>query len=173
MSDSDMEISLSPAAVPALRPLLESGIWVAAETGLPLQEILCRQWEIPADYVAGRISTIFLDAKPVDDLDVIVADESVLALSAAMPGLVGATMRRGGVLGGFRGDISHREAGNKDSARSGWIRVKLFNMIAEEMGSHFLRLGFRAPRAALAECLGAGAPDLPDGPMVRVAALEE
>ncbi len=170
MIESVPNVALSPAAVLALRPLLESGVWVAAETGRPLQEILCGQWKIPADYVAGRISTIFLDAKPVDDLDVIVADESVLALSAAMPGLVGATMRRGGVLGGFRGDISHRDAGTTDFARSGWIRVKLFNMIAEEMGGHFLRMGFRAPRAALAECLGDGSPELADAPMIRVTA---
>ena len=173
MIGSVPNIALSPAAVPTLRPLLESGIFVAAETGAPLQAVLCDQWKIPAEYVAGRISTIFLNAKPVDDLNVTVFDESVLALSAAMPGLVGATMRRGGVLGGFRGDISHREGARTDSAHSGWIRVKLFKMIAEEMGPHFLRLGFRAPRAALAECLGDAAPELPDVPMVRVAASEE
>lgn len=166
MSESPPAVLLSPAAVPALRPLLEAGV--------PLREILCGQWGIPADYVAGRISTIFLNAKPVDDLEVIVADGSVLALSAAMPGLVGATMRRGGVLGAFRCGISHRGAGTADPVRSGWIRVKLFNMIAEEMGGHFLRLGFRAPRAALAEWLGSGAPEMPgappDVPMVAVAA---
>jgi len=41
------------------------------------------------DYVTQRISTIFLDGKPVDDIDtLLVRDGAVLSLSAAMPGLV-------------------------------------------------------------------------------------
>jgi hypothetical protein len=168
MSEPVPVIEISAAAVPALRALFERGIEVAAETGRPLEEILRDQWGIPADYVANRISTIFLDAKPVDDLGVHVADGSVLALSAAMPGLVGATMRRGGVLGSFRGDISHRDAGDRSGGgRPGWIRVKLFNMIAEELGNHFLGLGFRAPRSELRACLNDPALALPDAPVLR------
>jgi hypothetical protein len=41
-------------------------------------------------------------------------------------------------------------------------------MIAAETDGHFLRLGFPAPRAAPAECLGAAAPNLPDFPAAAV-----
>ncbi|NJL58424.1 MAG: hypothetical protein HC887_00995 [Desulfobacteraceae bacterium] len=62
-----------------------------------MQTLLCDILEIPKDYVLNRISTIFLDGKPVDCLDTaFVRNHSVVSLSAAMPGLVGAVMRRGG-----------------------------------------------------------------------------
>lgn len=112
------------------------------ETGKSVREFLCATLGIDEDYVEGRISTIFLDSKPVDDLDTsIVDDGAVLALSAAMPGLVGATMRRGGYYAAMRSAISYRPGEEHSNVRRGRIRLKLFNMILEEIGPALLRAG--------------------------------
>lgn len=105
--------------------------------------LLCDILEIPKDYVLNRISTIFLDGKPVDNLDsAVIRDNSVLSLSAAMPGLVGAVMRRDGVLASFRDSISyHQENGEKENSE-GIITVKLFNMLISELSGYFLQKGF-------------------------------
>lgn len=105
--------------------------------------LLCDILEIPQDYVLNRISTIFLDGKPVDQLDsAIIRDCSVLSLSAAMPGLVGAVMRRDGVLASFRDSISYHQEIGKIENSEGIITVKLFNMLIAELSGYFLRKGF-------------------------------
>ncbi len=88
------------------------------------------------------VQTLFLDARPVDDVDtVVVRDGAILALSAAMPGLLGATMRKGGRYAAFREDISqHADACGICETR-GRVTVKLFNMVAKEVGSRLLETG--------------------------------
>jgi hypothetical protein len=117
-------------------------VGVTVETGTSLEDLLCRQWEIDRDYVMGRISTLFLDGKPVDDLPAsIVKDGATLALSGAMPGLIGATMRRGGVLASFRSGISYDPRGAARMGGSGRITLKLFNLLIDELGPRFLSRG--------------------------------
>jgi hypothetical protein len=129
-------------ALPAFRPLLQQGFGVSIETGASLEDLLCRQWGIDRDYVMGRISTLFLDGKPVDDLPAsIVDDGATLALSGAMPGLIGATMRRGGVLAAFRSGISYTPRDPAGANRDGRITVKLFNLLIDELGPRFLTRG--------------------------------
>ena len=61
-----------------------------------------------------------LDGKPVDDIGAaLVQDGSTLALSAAMPGLVGATLRRGGAYSSFRSAITYHETGERLRAGEG------------------------------------------------------
>ena len=98
----------------------------------------------------GRISTIFIDSKPVDDLNTaVIEDGATLALSCAMPGLVGAVMRRGGLLSSFRSGISYSHTVKKDTLRPGCIRVKLFNMLIKELGPVFLKAGIEVDVADL------------------------
>jgi len=92
--------------------------------------------------VRDRIQTLFLNGKPVDDLEtVFVQDGDCLALSAAMPGLVGATMRSGGVLASFRNAISHRQAETQSNPHGGVLSIKLFNLLIKEIGPQFLQQG--------------------------------
>src|SRR4051794_38323776 len=87
-------------------PLLQRGVDLKACTGGSLRELLCAQLGIPADYVTGRITTIFLDNRPVDDLErTQIREGSRVTLSAAMPGLVGAVMRRSGFYAALRQGI--------------------------------------------------------------------
>src|SRR3974390_2487370 len=107
--------------------------------GCSLKSRLCDQFGIPADYVTERVTTIFFDNRPVDDLDhTIVQDGSRITLSAAMPGLVGATMRRGSFYAAFRQGISHGMDMGSAARCNGAVRVKLFNLLLAELGPLFL-----------------------------------
>jgi hypothetical protein len=140
------------SALPAFRTLFQQGVGVTIQTGTSLEDLLCCQWQIDRDYVMNRISTLFLDGKPVDDLPAaIVRDGATLALSGAMPGLIGATMRRGGVLASFRSGITYRPASETPGSFKGRITLKLFNLLIDELGPGFLARGIWVPRRRLAE----------------------
>ncbi len=122
---------------------LQHGFFVRARTGKSIKGMLCDQFGLESDYVVNRIKTIFYNGKPVDDMETaIVHDGATLALSAAMPGLVGATFRSGGVLSPFRASISYRpdECNTSDSGE-GTVHVKLFNLLVPEIGPGFLKRG--------------------------------
>jgi hypothetical protein len=107
-----------------------------------LEELLTNQWGIEADYLAGRITTIFLNSRAIDNLrTAIVREGAVLALSGAMPGLVGATMRRGGYYAAMRGAMTHQASADATNPGIGTIRVKLFNLLLPELGPRFLQRG--------------------------------
>ena len=112
--------------------------------GCSIRELLCDQLGLESNFLDNIIQTLFLDGKPVDDVDTAgVKNGSTLALSAAMPGLVGATMRKGGHYASFRHNISYenkRRVAVEDD-RVGRIKLKLFNNMIKELGPHFLKRG--------------------------------
>lgn len=125
----------------AFLPFLQKGFYVEISTG-NLLEMLCQTCGLDAQQVHQRIQTLFLNGKPVDDMaSAYVQDKDCLALSAAMPGLVGATMRSGGVLAGFRHSISHRPEAIQSHEQGGVLSIKLFNLLIKELGLRFLRQG--------------------------------
>ena len=127
--------------IAAFSPLLQKGFYVEITTG-NLQNLLCGICGIKDEEVRHRIQTVFLNGKPVDDMEkVFVEDGDCLALSAAMPGLVGAVMRSGGVLAGFRQSISHRPQPARTNPRRGILSIKLFNLLIKELGPRFLQQG--------------------------------
>jgi hypothetical protein len=145
-------------------PLLQQGFNVRVQVGCGIRELLCNQFGIDTDYLKQRITTIFLNSKPVDDTELSrVADGATLALSAAMPGLVGATMRRGGFYAAMRGGITHHESSAGAEEKYGEIRIKLFNLLMAELGPGFLRQGIIVPTPALVNFLAAQAPDFWEG----------
>jgi len=92
--------------------------------------------------VEDRIRTAFLNGKPVDDFSTaIIESGATLALSAAMPGLVGATFRKGGYLAVFRGTITHQRGDTIAEDREGVVSIKLFNLLTKEIGLTFLKRG--------------------------------
>ncbi len=144
-------IVLDQADLALLIPLLQQGVQIEIENDKSLEDLLCRQWGLARDYVLGRISTLFLNGRPVDDIETArIVHGARLALSCAMPGLIGATMRRGGVLAAFRSSISHQENLQPVSQkRRALITVKLFNMLTRELGPVLLAQGIIVPRASL------------------------
>ena len=122
---------------------LQHGFFIEAKPGESVKSMLCDRLGVDSEYAVDRIKTLFLDGKPVDDMEkAYIRDGCSLALSAAMPGLVGATFRSGGVLSPFRAAISYRPE-ECDTAESeiGAVYLKLFNLLVPEMGPAFLENG--------------------------------
>lgn len=123
-------------------PLLQHGFIMKTQVGCSIKTLLCKHLGLNPEYVEDRIKTIFLDGKPVDDIgSAIVKDGSTLALSAAMPGLVGATLRKGGRYAPMRRQISHFKNAKPSTIREGVLILKLFNLLAKEQGPIFLKKG--------------------------------
>jgi hypothetical protein len=162
LSTTKLSLTLAPGMPEQLScffPLLQQGFRVRVQVGCGIRELLCNQFGIDPDYLKQRITTIFLDSKPVDDTETSrVADGATLALSAAMPGLVGATMRRGGYYAAMRGGITHKEARESAEEKYGEIRIKLFNLLIAELGPGFLRMGIGVSPRVLTDFLAAQSP---------------
>ncbi len=140
---------------------LQHGFFVKAIMEKSIKQILCDQLGLEPDYVVDRIKTIFYNGKPVDDMETaIVHDGGTLALSAAMPGLVGATFRSGGVLSPFRSTISYRpdDCKTPDSGE-GAVYIKLFNLLVPEIGPVFLKRGMFVQKTLLDSFLKEQDPD--------------
>ncbi len=127
-------------------PILQQGFGVPARVPCTVKELLCDQFGMDAGYVTERITTIFLNGKATDDIEKAVAGNGALiALSAAMPGLVGATMRRGGYYAAMRSAITLEEQEKTGTGADGTVRMKLFNLLLPELGPEFLRHGILMP----------------------------
>jgi hypothetical protein len=128
--------------IPIFFRLLQQGFGVEVQTGRSVKSFLCDQLGLDSEYVANRIKTLFLDGKPVDDIDsAMIRDGSTLAISAALPGLAGRVLRSGGRFASMRGTISHREETAPERPKEGVVSVKLFNLLLREMGPIFLKNG--------------------------------
>lgn len=137
-----LRMVLPQTELSAFFPLLQLGVWFRSQVGCSVSSLLTEQFGIEENYIIERITTLFMDCKPIDDVNTsYVKDGSTLALSSAMPGLVGATMRRGGHLAAMRGEISHQSQ-QQGLAGSGRVKIKLFNMVMTELGAKFLSYGF-------------------------------
>lgn len=149
-----LALQLAPDQLNAFFPLLQRGVNIPATVGCSLRSLLCDQFSIPADYVTDRITTIFLNNRPVDNLDsTIIEDGSRVTLSAAMPGLVGATMRRGGFYAALRQGISHIDNSCQVADKQGIVRLKLFNLLLSELGPPILACGLLLERDELNKLL--------------------
>lgn len=123
-------------------PILQQGFSMMSSVPCSVKNLLCDQFGLNPDYVSERITTIFLDGKATDNIDeALVRDRATIALSAAMPGLVGATMRRGSFYAAMRSAITLKEQGKAGAYGKGLVRVKLFNLLLTELGPEFLRRG--------------------------------
>ena len=133
--------------------LLQQGVGVRRRVGCSIDVFLSQ--EVGAGPgIVEKIQSIVLDGKPVDDIrSALVRDGSVLALSAAMPGLVGATLRRGGTYSSFRSGITYHESGQTCEQAEGLVEIKLFNLLMAELGPGLLRQGVLVKSRDLADFL--------------------
>lgn len=130
--------------------VLQRGALTPLTRECSIQDYLTEELGLDSAYVRDRIATVFLDGMVVDDLQkAVLRPGSTLTLSAAMPGLVGATLRRGGFYARMRSEISwadSRDASRSSAAPSGLVRVKLFNLILREVGPALLGRGIVVSR---------------------------
>ena len=154
-SFSSLLLTFNPDRIFVFFQLLENGFIIKEKVGCSVKEFLCNRMFIEQDYLDKRIQTIFLNGKPVDDVNsAIVKDGSTISLSAAMPGLAGATMRRGGTLASMRSGISYVPAETCSDSFEGKVTIKFFNLISKELGPEFLNRGIIIDGKTFAEFIG-------------------
>lgn len=142
-ADETFILTLTPEAylVPRLCTLLQKGCYVRVRTGSSLRELLCNQFGIDPEYVRKDIKVFFINYSPVDNIDeAAIRDGATVALSASMPGVVGAAMRGDG-LSWMRSSITYHDEGGDISGSEGVIQLKLFNQVMADLGESFLARG--------------------------------
>ncbi len=141
-SPAGLSLTLEDAKIPFFFQFLQHGFMERVQGGCTIKTLLCDQFGLSPEYVEERIKTVFMDGKVVDDVDsAVIKNGSVLAFSAAMPGLAGTALQRGGHLASFRSLITHRQEEKVISPRDGVVVLKLFNLLVKELGPNFLRRG--------------------------------
>jgi hypothetical protein len=137
-----VEFNVSPGQIPSFFPILQRGFRVKARVEVSVQAFLSDHLGLSPEYVRDRVKTIFLDGRSVDDLDqTLIRDGSTLALSAALPGLAGAVLRRGSPFAGLRSRVEEREKELSGTPQEGFVSLKIFNLLLPELGPLFLRQG--------------------------------
>lgn len=135
-------LTLESDLIPRFFQFLQQGFMVEANTGCDIKTLLCDQLGLNPEYLEKRIQTIFLDGSPVDDVNTaMIKHGSTLALSAAMPGLLGATLRKGSYYATMRSQISYGETARPTPTREGIVILKFFNLLIRELGPIFLKKG--------------------------------
>ena len=141
-SPGQISLTVEARLMPAFSQLLQNGFWIKGNVGCSVKSFLCEQFGLSPEYLEKRIQTIFLDGDAVDDVErATVEDGATLSLSAAMPGLAGAVLRKGGYYAAMRDQISRKGETTSASMQAGRVLVKLFNMPLQELGPIFLRHG--------------------------------
>jgi hypothetical protein len=170
-----LTIAAPRAALGRFNALFQRGVATRAVCGSSVYSFLADELGLAADYVRERITTVFLDGQVVDALeDAVLQDGSLLALSAAMPGLAGATLRRSGPLAVMRAAITRtadRASARPPPVGTSIVRIKLFNLLLDEIGPVLLEHGIVLQRAEAWGALGDRAEELSELPAGEVVEL--
>jgi len=120
-----LTLRVSRRQLERFHPLMQEGFMVRTQLGCTIKALLCDQFKVSPEYLEARVQTVFLNGKPVDDIESTeIPAGATLALSAAMPGLVGATLRRGGYYAPMRSDITYRKEEAHGARGEGMVRIK-------------------------------------------------
>ena len=156
-----VDLLLDSRAGAEFNPLLHKGVKIGFDTGAAVSGLLCEQMGIDPDFLADRIQTIFLDYKVVDQAETaMLHDGCVLALSAALPGLAGASLRKGGILKSLRSGISYEQEQDRGEKGRGRMTLKLFNLLMNDLGPAVLGHGIYLSESDLREFLASRGDDL-------------
>ncbi len=137
-----LEIRLPPAAIDEFSELLQAGVRVRVREAGSVAAFLTGDLGLDRTFIEERIGTVILDGRPVDDIDgTVLGDGCVLSLSAAMPGLVGSSLRRCGLLGPLRSTITSGHRSEVRGASGIVITLKLFNLLTAALGPGVLERG--------------------------------
>ncbi len=154
--EKDILIEGDPSLPAHFFPLLEKGADLKVLVGGTLISFLTDQLKVDRGYVDEEIQTLFLNARAIDDPEkTMLGNGDTLALSGAMPGLVGATLRKGGRYAPMRREIS-AVSGNAPGTAfpvEGRIRLKLFNTVLEDLGPAIFARGVIVSAADLSGLL--------------------
>ncbi len=141
-------LNMESSALSGFALQLQKGMDIWFQPGCSVTELVCDQLGIPKDYLDSRVQTIFVNGKVVDkpESSTLHAGD-ILTLSAAMPGLAGTTLRRGGHLGAFRGGITHDETKVDDPSEWAKLTIKVFNLLISDLAPVILGRGVAMDKA--------------------------
>jgi hypothetical protein len=149
-----LEITLQPKLLEVFLPIFQQGVWVRGVLGCNIRSFLQTYANLSDAYINQRIQTFFLNYKPVDNIDTtLVQDQDTLALSTAMPGVLGAMLRKGGYYAAMRQSISQQDRQQSTGAHEGRVRLRLFNFLISEIGPNLLKQGIWIEEEHLRPCL--------------------
>ena len=164
----DFIFSVAPSKLRTFHFLLQQGLRIETPVGGSVQDFLVRQLGLNPEVIDEKIQTIFLNGKVVDDLDsAFLTDGASLALSGALPGLVGATMRRGGFYASLRNSITFQGGPGFQGSQKGKIVLKLFNILLKDIGPRILENGFMIEESKLLDFLRRNESQLADECQIR------
>jgi hypothetical protein len=154
-----VELLLDERGMARFAGLLAGGVGVGVAGPCGMDTFLGEILGLDPGYIRDRLRTIFVNGQPVDDIaHTMLAPGDELALSVAMPGLVGICMRLDSPFKSFRGDITHGRAASRSHSddQAGTVTVKLFNFIAREIGPGLLARGVTVSGGKLARAVANG-----------------
>ncbi len=140
---SELRLTLAAESVGSFFHLLQQGFQILCPACMTVRGFLCEWLRLDAGYVDDRVTTVFVNGACVDNIDTaLITKGCALAFSSALPGLVGAMMRRNSAYSSMRSSITY---GKQQSSRSDdhqvLVNVKLFNLLLKELGPVFLEKG--------------------------------
>ncbi len=137
-----VHLTLAPSAIREFYSMFQRGVVIKVRPGYTVRELLCGYLAVDPTFLQNHIQTVFHDGKAVDDLDSeVLKDGSTLALSAAMPGLAGAIMRRQGILGALRSMVPAKDPTAPSASGEGRVTVKIFNLLLDDLVPLLLQQG--------------------------------
>lgn len=139
MSETKRDISV---IIRLMMPILQSGFYFDTRLGFDVRSILVSELNLSEEFVDERIATVFINGKAVDNIERACLTEGCgLTLSGAMPGLVGACLRKSGAYASLRSAISYVPDQAAVREGRGIVKIKLFNTLINELGARFLERG--------------------------------
>jgi len=135
------QLTVARDALVLFTTVLQSGIELKSNAGIPMGRFLSELPGFTADYIGDVVQTIFLNGTAIDDLTTpLEGHNPTLALSAAMPGLAGAIFRKNSFHSALRTDTKKTSSIDKQQ-KALTVTLKLFNSIAQERGIELLKRG--------------------------------
>lgn len=149
-----------PEVVELLHYELQNGFYVETESGIKLISFLTGSCGIPESYIRDKVKTIFHNGNPVDDpASVKLRNDSVVAISGAMPGIVGAMMRMASPYAAMRESITEKGENIFQTGDSIHVMLKLFNVILGDLWRGFVEKGVILDRERILRVIGNGGRD--------------
>lgn len=134
-------LEVQSGRISTLIAILQTGFVLFVPAGSTVRAVLDAAG-FSRSYLEDKVKTVFLDGSAVDDLAMeTVTKGSVIALSAAMPGLAGAIFRKDSPISGLRSHFDARPANRPVQDAEEPVVLKMFNIIAEDMGPRLLADG--------------------------------
>lgn len=148
---TSVALRVEPSMLRRFFRILQQGFTLRTRLGRSVGTVLLDELGLSREFLDSKVQTLFLNGKTIDDPDsAFVSDRAVIALSSAMPGLVGATLRRGSAYAAMRSQITYSEPVAPVAEVDGNITVKIYNLLLDELGAALLQRSILVARDTLA-----------------------